>query len=120
MPQLQINQGPQDALLYDNTRSYFTNVGYVRTSNFQMELRDVDSQNAPQFGSTVQFVIPKAGDLLGPCDLRLSFTLPTNGASQTGSTYTALVEKYGLAMIDKITFSVGSHDIESITGAGAC
>ena len=31
MPQLQINQGPQDALLYDNTRSYFTNVGYNST-----------------------------------------------------------------------------------------
>ena len=40
MPQLQINQGPQDALLYDNSRSYFTNVGYVRTSNFQVEYRD--------------------------------------------------------------------------------
>jgi hypothetical protein len=46
MPQLQLNQGPQDALLFDNTKSYFTNVGYQRTSNFQMELRDVDSQNA--------------------------------------------------------------------------
>ena len=46
MPQLQLNQGPQDALLFDNTKSYFTNVGYQGTSNFQMELRDVDSQNA--------------------------------------------------------------------------
>ena len=58
MPQLQINQGPQDALLYDNTRSYFTNVGYVRTSNFQMELRDVPSQNTAALGSTVHYVIP--------------------------------------------------------------
>lgn len=58
MPQLQINQGPQDALLYDNTRSYFTNVGYVRTSNFQTEYRDVEPQKSAQLGSTVQFVIP--------------------------------------------------------------
>ena len=57
MPQLQINQGPQDALLYDNSKSYFTNVGYTRTSNFQMELRDVDPQNSADFGSTVQFVL---------------------------------------------------------------
>ena len=68
MPQLQINQGPQDALLYDNTRSYFTNVGYVRTSNFQVEYRDTDSQNTANFGTTVQYVIPKAADLLGPVD----------------------------------------------------
>ena len=53
MPQLQINQGPQDALLYDNTRSYFTNVGYVRTSNFQMELRDVPAVNNAALGSRV-------------------------------------------------------------------
>jgi hypothetical protein len=69
MVQLQLNQGPQDALLYDNTRSYFTNVGYVRTSNFQIEYRDVDAQNQAQLGTTVQYVIPKAADLLGPVDL---------------------------------------------------
>jgi len=74
MPQLQINQGPQDALLYDNTRSYFTNVGYVRTSNFQMELRDVDAQSSgTNLGTTAQFVIPKAADLLGPVDLMVDF-----------------------------------------------
>jgi len=62
MPQLALNQGPQDALLYDNSRSYFTNVGYVRTSNFQVEYRDIDPQNAAMLGSTVNFVIPKAAD----------------------------------------------------------
>ena len=77
-PQLQINQGPQDALLFDNTRSYFTNVGYTRTSNFQMELRDVDAQNTPNLGGTANFVIPKAADLLGPVDLMVEFEKPTN------------------------------------------
>ena len=114
MPQLQINQGPQDSLLYDNTRSYFTNVGYVRTSNFQLELRDVDSQNGANLGTTVQFVIPKAADLLGPCDLMIDF----NEANHTGvaSTYAAWVESVGLAMLERITFSVGSHDVETLTG----
>ena len=113
MPQLQINQGPQDALLYDNTRSYFTNVGYVRTSNFQMELRDVDPQNTAQLGSTVQFVIPKAADLLGPCDLMVDFKNSTTTASNQ---YASWVEAVGYAMIERITFSVGSHDVETITG----
>ena len=59
-PQLQLNSGPQDALLYDNTRSYFTNVGYVRTSNFQMELRDIDPQNTASLGGTVNFAAWKS------------------------------------------------------------
>lgn len=114
MPQLQINQGPQDALLYDNSRSYFTNVGYVRTSNFQMELRDVDPQNNAKLGSTVQFVIPKAADLLGPVDLMLTTSPTTQGGS--AGTLVSWVKKFGFACIDQITFSVGSHDIEKITG----
>ena len=124
MPQLQINQGPQDALLYDNTRSYFTNVGYVRTSNFQMELRDVDAQSSgTNLGTTAQFVIPKAADLLGPVDLMVDFNANTtnlgantNEVPSGGSCWAAWVEALGFAMIDRIVFSVGSHDIETITG----
>jgi hypothetical protein len=120
MPQLQINQGPQDALLYDNSRSYFTNVGYVRTSNFQVEYREVEAQNDAKLGSTVQFVIPKAADLLGPCDLRVeipaALTTATLAANAVGEAYSQWVDELGFAMIEKITFSVGSNDIETITG----
>ena len=121
MPQLQINQGPQDALLYDNTRSYFTNVGYVRTSNFQVEYRDVDSQNTAQVGSTVQYVIPKAADLLGPVDLQIELKAPTaDGVSGTIAAdkraFAQWVDELGFAIIEKCTFSVGSNDIETITG----
>tara|TARA_R110002072_G_scaffold57901_1_gene148372 strand:- start:2387 stop:4003 length:1617 start_codon:yes stop_codon:yes gene_type:complete len=129
--QLQINQGPQDALLYDNSRSYFTNVGYVRTSNFQVEYRNVDSQNTAQLGSTVQYVIPKAADLLGAVDLVCEFkapkitetydsnnaatgNTPTAGAGETG--FLQWVDELGFAMIEKATFSIGSNDIETLTG----
>jgi hypothetical protein len=123
-PQLQINQGPQDALLFDNTKSFFTNVPYTRTSNFQMELRDVDPQNTANLGATVNFVIPKAADLLGPTDLMIEFDKPTFGSgtatgpggSAAANHYYGWVESVGLAMIEKITFSVGSHDIETLTG----
>lgn len=116
-PQLQINQGPQDALLFDNTRSYFTNVGYVRTSNFQMELRDVDPQNTANLGGTVNFVIPKAADLLGPVDLMINFAKASTCPGYSGDgKYWGWVESVGLAMIEKITFSVGSHDVEVLTG----
>lgn len=125
MPQLQINQGPQDALLYDNTRSYFHNVSYVRTSNFQVEYRDVEPQNTAQFGSTVQFVIPKAADLMGPVDLRVELQPPAvadlpwgSAGTQAATTrqFMQWVDELGFAMIEKATFSVGSNDIETITG----
>jgi len=123
MPQLQLNQGPQDALLYDNTRSYFTNVGYVRTSNFQVEYRDVASQNSAQLGSTVQYVIPKAADLLGPVDLCVDIKPPdAPGISDSPAiaagqrAYAQWVDELGFAMIEKVTFSVGSNDIETLTG----
>ena len=115
-PQLQINQGPQDALLFDNTRSYFTNVGYTRTSNFQMELRDVDPQNTANLGATVNFVIPKAADLLGPVDLMIQFAKADSSATPGSGNYWGWVESVGLAMLEKITFSVGSHDVEVLTG----
>lgn len=116
-PQLQLNQGPQDALLYDNTRSYFTNVPYVRTSNFQLELKDIDPQNSAQLGTTAQFVIPKAADLLGPVDLMVQFSQDTTDtSSMSNGQYCAWVENLGMAMIERITFSVGSHDIETLTG----
>lgn len=114
-PQLGLNQGAEDALLFDNTRSYFTNVGYTRTSNFQMELRDIDPQTQANLGATVNFVIPKAADLLGPCDLLVDFATAITSPGDTGE-YWGWVENVGYAMIDKVSFSVGTHEVESITG----
>ena len=101
-PQLQINQGPQDALLFDNTRSYFTNVGYVRTSNFQMELRDVDPQNNANLGGTVNFVIPKAADLLGPVDLMIKMDTAASGPSTAG-------EVWGMGRVARVCHDREDH-----------
>ena len=122
MPQLQINQGPQDALLYDNSRSYFTNVGYVRTSNFQTEYKEVESQNTAHLGTTVTYVIPKAADLLGPVDLRVKINAPSqpftgaNVAAAQQRAFLQWVDELGFAMIEKVTFTIGSVDIETIHG----
>lgn len=133
MPQLQINQGPQDALLYDNSKSYFKQIGYSRTSNFQIEYRDVDAANNAALGATLQFVMPKCADLLGPVDLVLNFeqlkddvvtalaqsTTDSSGASPVTTQHKAVygwVESLGYAMIDHMTFSIGSHECERISG----
>ena len=118
-PQLQLNTGAQDALLYDNTRSYFTNVGYVRTSNFQMELRDIESIIAPNLGGKAEFVVPKAADLLGPCDLLVEFNAPTTASVSSNSdpgAVTGWVDNLGYAMIEKLQFMVGHHEVEVLTG----
>lgn len=128
MPQLQINQGPQDALLYDNSRSYFTNVGYVRTSNFQVEYKEVESVNTPTWGGQHSYVIPKAADLLGPTDLMVTIPEPeADGATVSGDLsstqntnshllFSQFVDELGFAMLEKITFQVGSNVIEELTG----
>jgi hypothetical protein len=134
--QLQINQGPQDALLYDNSKSFFNPLTYQRTSNFQMELKDVTSNTStqPTFGGTQRFVIPKAADLLGPVDLLVEFDHQILlGEMQTGFEYAepasetgdigkcyrhvvSWIESLGFAMIDTIEFKVGLSSVETITG----
>ena len=119
MPQLQLNSGPQDALLYDNTRSYFTGVGYVRTSNFQVEYREVDAQNASQLaGTTMSFVIPKSADLLGAVDLmvELAGVELSEPGTAGDSDWATWVDEVGYAMIEKATLQIGSNEIETITG----
>ena len=53
--QLSFNRGTEDALLYSNANSIFTREGYARTSNFQVELVDVQHSGATSmaFGKTV-------------------------------------------------------------------
>ena len=124
---MQLNQGPQYALLYDNNRSYFTNVGYVRTSNFQIEYQDNSSQGGVgDFGQTLTFVIAKAADLMGPVDLvldvdaastpGLAVDAATSSAATVGSGGWAFVDEVGFAMIERATLSIGSNDIETLTG----
>jgi hypothetical protein len=74
-------------------------------------------------------VIPKAADLLGPVDLVCDIDLAQNppdtrvtfddsewNNKKGGMICTELVDEIGYAMIERITFSVGSNDIEHITG----
>ena len=125
MPQqLSINSGAQDGLLFDNSRSFFTNTGYTRTSNFQVEYRDIDPQNTVpvKLGTKTQFVIPRTGDLIGNMDLMCKLkggapTESTSPASDYGDGDTvAWVDAVGYAMIDKIEFSVGTNKVFETTG----
>lgn len=113
MPQhkLPLQHGPQDALLLDCSRSYFNNVGYVRTCDFQQELKDITATNTAALGTTVHFTIDRAADLLGQIDLVVNFTC-TSAAGK----HNALVDGFGYAMIDTIKFTVGTNEIQEIQG----
>ena len=91
--QLQLNQGPQDALLYDNSSSVFVNVGYKRTSNFQIEYKDVQPQSQPALGGQCTFIIPKAADLLGPVDLMCTLEAPKAPTMTEVSTFANFSEQ---------------------------
>lgn len=108
------NAGAEDPLLLDASRSQFTNGGYVRVADHAIEYKDIDSHITPNLGSTLEFIVPKAGDLLGPCDLMLEFNQPDS--SHAADTYSAWVESIGYAMIDEIVFTVGSHRVEVLSG----
>lgn len=106
--------------MYDNNNSYFNNDGYVRTSIFQMELRNIDPKNTTTLGTKVEFMIPKAADLLGLVDLLVEFTLndidvfPSDMISGS-SAFVCWVESLGYAKIDMITLEIGLNNIEEIT-----
>lgn len=111
-----MNSGPHDPLLQDNSRSYFTNVGYTRTANHQVEYRDVDPTVPAQLGGTLQYVLPKAGDILGPVDLQVEFNLPDDRAADGFGHVAGWVESVGHAMIEYVEFSINNTRIERITG----
>lgn len=109
-----LNVSGQDALLIDNSRSYFHNVGYTRTSNFQFKLKHLDSQNVAKFGATTTFKVHKQDHLLGPVDLRLRLKLPDQ--SLVGEVPQFLTNKFGFAMLERVRFLVGSNLIQEIDG----
>ena len=120
MPQfkLPLQHGPQDALLLDCSRSYFNNVGYVRTCDFQQEIKDITSTNTAAFGTTTHFTVDRAADLLGQMDLVMDLTVTQARAAHTSTKWEidALVDGFGYAMIDTIKITVGTNEIQEIQG----
>jgi len=108
-----LNQGVEDQLLFDNSKSYFVDPGYQHTSNFQMELVDVEPVNNASLGQTIQFLLPQSGDLLGNMDLAFAFNKPK--VMDANASY-AWVESLGYAMIDYAEFTVGSTVLQRVTG----
>lgn len=115
-----LNQGVVDTMLMSPDKSFFTNMGYVRHSNFSDKYVDVDPQtSACNLGSTVQYVIPHAGDLLGQTDLIIEFdkaSVEKIHSNNTDFGIVGWVEALGYAMIDTVRLTINNELIEELTG----
>ena len=109
-----LNVSGPDMLLIDNSSSYFQNLGYTRTSNFQFKLKELDPVNVAKFGATTTFKMHKQDHLIGNVDLKLKLKLPE--ADTIGPVPQFFTNKVGFAMIDRIRFLVGSNLIQEIEG----
>lgn len=108
-----LNVSGQDMLLLDNSTSYFQNLGYTRTSNFQFVLKNLDPQNVPNWNATTTFKLQKQNHLIGNVDLQLTLQLPDASLLDIPYFFT---NKLAFAMIDRVRFLVGSNLIQEIEG----
>lgn len=133
--------GNQDAFLSINPEKTFFAQSYRRHTNFAIAEQDITLDNAPSgawIASKVTARIPRNGDLLGQCyftcvltALSLKDTVDfsaTNSAlwgvgNEPGDVATARQETriywanaVGHAMIDSVTFEVGSQVVDKWTG----
>ena len=109
-----LNVSGQDMLLLDNSTSYFQNLGYTRTSNFQFKIKTLDPQNTPNWNATTTYKLQKQDHLLGNLDLRITIALPDQSA--IGAVPFYLTNKFAYAMIDRVRFLVGSNLIQELEG----
>ena len=110
--------GPTEPLLY-GPDSIFTHAGYSRVAPYELEVRDLQAHSGgANLGATAQFIIPKAADLLGPVDLMIEFNkvTSTSAGSLAANEAWGWVDSLGYAMIEKLTFLVGSHEVEVLRG----
>ncbi len=105
--------GKQDVFLTGNPQITWFKFVYRRHTNFAIEAIEMYSDNKPDFGKKVSWLIPRSGDLLGPCILELD--LPPLYLSTTNEPV-SYVNSVGHALIQEITITIGEQEIDRQTG----
>jgi hypothetical protein len=104
--------GKEDAFLTGNPKVCFFRVVYRRYTNFAIETVRMYFNGKPDFGQTVTCVIPRFGDLLGECFLKID--LPkvylTNGEE------VGYCNRVGNAIIEEIKIMIGETEIDKHSG----
>jgi hypothetical protein len=105
--------GKQDVFLTGNPQITWFKFVYRRHTNFAVEAVEMYSDNEPDFGKKISWLVPRSGDLLGPCILEI--TLPELFLSTTGEPV-AYVNSIGHALIKEISVTIGEQEIDRQTG----
>ena len=125
-------KGPQDAFLSSVPEVTFFRSNWARHTNFAIEDNfHTEVAGKAGFGQKFTFHLQRSGDLIS--QLYLHFEIPevkfttTSGADGAAGGYIMVnsgkniggkvfVDDLGRALIDKVTFRIGSYDIEQLTG----
>jgi hypothetical protein len=125
--------GPEDRFIYDNPKLTFFKYVYIHHSNFASTYSYIpfDSPNGFDFDSSLKFVIPRQGDLLGGLYVRMklsnllrinpfySYSTPFNSASEEPSytpMFTSYVNGIGGFIIEYVDYKIGEQLIERLDG----
>jgi hypothetical protein len=108
-----VAQGKQDVFLTGNPQITWFKFVYRRHTNFAVESVEMYSDNKPDFGKKVSWLVPRSGDLLGPCFLEVSLPPLTLSTTNIDTPY---VNSVGHALIQEITLTIGEQEIDRQTG----
>jgi len=108
-----VAHGKQDVFLTGNPQITWFKFVYRRYTNFAIEPVVMYSDNQPDFGRKVSWLIPRSGDLLGPCLLEIE--LPDLRLS-TDNSQVSYANVTGHALIQEITITIGEQEIDRQTG----
>lgn len=105
--------GKQDVFLTGNPQITWFKFVYRRYTNFAIEAVEMYSDNKPDFGKKVSWLVPRSGDLLGPCILEIE--LPPLYLSSDNSPV-SYVNSVGHALIQEVSLIIGEQEIDRQTG----
>jgi len=86
---------------------------YRRYTNFAIEAIEMYSDNKPDFGKKVSWLVPRSGDLLGPCILEIELPALFLASDNSPVSY---VNSVGHALIQEISLVIGEQEIDRQTG----
>jgi hypothetical protein len=105
--------GKQDVFLTGNPQMTWFKFVYRRYTNFAIEAVEMYSDNKPDFGKKVSWLVPRSGDLLGPCILEIELPPLYLASDNSAASY---VNSVGHALIQEISLSIGEQEIDRQTG----
>jgi hypothetical protein len=105
--------GKQDVFLTGNPQMTWFKFVYRRYTNFAIEAIEMYSDNKPDFGKKVSWLVPRSGDLLGPCILEIELPALYLASDNSPVSY---VNSVGHALIQEISLIIGEQEIDRQTG----